>query len=113
MPRSAEVDAYIAAASPLRAERLAALRALVHEQVPDIDEAIDWRMPVFRRGEAWIAMASQKSYISVYLRCMDGAAAIAATDPRLKHGKGCLNIPDRAEVPLAALAPVISDRLQR
>ena len=108
-----EVDAYIAAAPPVRQARLAALRQLVHEVAPDVVETIDWRMPVFRRGDAWIAMASQKSYISVYLRCMDGAAAIAATDPKLRNGKGCLNIPDRAGVPLAALAPVIRERLLR
>jgi len=113
MPQSAEVDAYIAALEPLRRERLEALRALIHAQHPDIAERIEWKMPVFGRGEAWVAVASQKSYISVYLRCVEGAAAIAATDPRLKNGKGCLNIPDRAEVPLAALAPVIRDRLQR
>jgi uncharacterized protein YdhG (YjbR/CyaY superfamily) len=111
MSKSAEVDAYIAALDPLRRERLSALRALIHAQHPDIAERIEWKMPVFSRGDAWIATASQKSYVSVYLRCMEGAAAIAATDPKLKNGKGCLNIPDRADVPLAALAPVIRERL--
>jgi uncharacterized protein YdhG (YjbR/CyaY superfamily) len=111
MPRSAEVDAYIAALEPLRCERLAALRSLVHSLYPDVAERIEWKMPVFSRGDAWVATASQKSYVSVYLHSEGGAAAIAATDPKLKHGKGCLNIPDRAEVPLAALSPVIKERL--
>ena len=111
MPKAAEVDAYIAALEPLRRERLEALRALVHSLYPDVTERIDWKMPVFSRGEQWIATASQKSYVSVYLRSVDGVASIVAGDKRLKSGKGCLNIPDSADVPLDALAPVIKERL--
>jgi uncharacterized protein YdhG (YjbR/CyaY superfamily) len=111
MTKSAEVDAYIAALEPLRRERLAALRSLVHSLYPDVAERIEWKMPVFSRADAWVATASQKSYVSVYLHNEGGAAEIAATDPKLKHGKGCLNIPDRAEVPLAALGPMIRERL--
>ncbi len=107
------VDAYIAALAPLRRDRLTALRALVHAVAPDAVERIEWKMPVFGRGERWVAIASQKSYISVYLRCQDGAQAVIATDPRLKGGKGCVNIPDRADLPLAALGPAIRDTLHR
>jgi uncharacterized protein YdhG (YjbR/CyaY superfamily) len=111
MARAAEVDAYIAALEPPRRERLEALRALVHSLYPDVSERIEWKMPVFSRGDAWVATASQKSYVSVYLHNEGGAAAIAAAHKGLKHGKGCLNIPDRAEVPLPALGPVIRERL--
>ncbi len=106
--QSPEVDAYIAAAPPLRRERLEALRALVHRLAPDVEEVIEYRMPLFRRGDKWIAMASQKSCLSVYLHCQPHAAAIVATDPRLKGGKGCVNIVDSANLPLAALEPAIA-----
>ena len=108
-----QVDAYIAALPPLRQERLAALRTLVHRIAPDIVERIEWKMPVFGRGDRWVAVASQKSYISVYLRCEAGAAAVVATDARLKGGKGCVNITDRAELPLAALQTAISATLSK
>lgn len=111
MGKSAEVDAYIAALEPVRRERLSALRALIHSLWPDVAERIEWKMPVFSRGNAWVATASQKSYVSVYLHNEGGAAAIAAAHKGLKHGKGCLNIPDKVEVPLAALGPVIRERL--
>jgi hypothetical protein len=101
------VDAYIAALEPLRRERLTTLRALIHEVAPDISERIEWRMPVFGRGDRWVAVASQKSYVSVYLRCQPGAAAVVATDSKLKGGKGCVNIPDRAALPLVALGSAI------
>lgn len=109
---NAEVDAYLARATPLRRERLQTLRALVHMIAPDVTEAIEWRMPVFRRGERWVAMADQKSYLSIYLGCEARAAAVVASDPRLKGGKACVNIGDRADLPVAALEPAIRAALE-
>jgi hypothetical protein len=104
------VDAYLATCPPAQAERLAAVRALALA-VPGVTEGMDWNMPVFRRGEQWFAMANRAAYISIYLH--DGAlvAALVAGDPKLKSGKGCLNIPDRAAMPLAALEGAIRQRL--
>jgi hypothetical protein len=108
----ADIDSYIAALPPLRAERLAAIRALVHSVEPRVVEGLDWAMPVFRLGERWVAMASKKNYISVYLGTEAHAAAVIASDPKLKGGKACVNISDRAELPLAALAPAIAQALR-
>ena len=105
------VDAYLAALSPERQARVAAIRALVHRIAPDVAERIEWKMPVFARGERWVAVASQKAYVSVYLTCEARAAAVVATDPKLKGGKSCVNIPDRAELPIAALEIAIRDAL--
>ena len=111
MTASTEVDAYIAAAPPLRRERLDTLRALVHRAVPHAVESLDWRIPVFRVGERYVAMASQKNYLSVYLGHNEGLAAIIAAVPGLKCGKGCLNVTDRTPLPLDLLEPVIRQRL--
>ena len=92
------VDDYIAAAPPLRAARLAAIRAIVHRVAPGIAESIEWKMPVYRLGERYLATASQKSYLSLYI----GKAqvdALAAAVPGLKAGKGCLNITDTRPLP--------------
>lgn len=107
------VDAYLEGLPPLRQARIAELRALIHRVVPDVVERIEWKMPVFGLGDRWIAVASQKSYISVYLRSQEGAAAVLATDAKLKGGKGCVNIPDRAELPLAALETAIRISIYR
>jgi len=105
------VDSYIAALPPLRQERVAQFRALVRHVAPDSVEGIEWKMPVFRRGDHWVAVASQKSYLSVYLGTNDIAAAVIASDPALKGGKTCVNIPDRVALPMAALEPAIRDAL--
>lgn len=105
------VDDYLDGLSPLRRERIETVRAAVHAAFPDITESIEWKMPVFRRGGKWIATASQKSYVSVYLRSVDWAAKIAATDPKLGHGKGCVNIRDTVAMPVAALAEAVREVL--
>ncbi len=109
---AADVDAYLATLVQFRRERVAAVRAAVHAVYPDVVERIEWKMPVFARGDRWIAVASQKSYVSVYLRSVDWAAKIAATDPKLGRGKGCLNIKDGAAMPVAAIAEAVRAMLR-
>ena len=92
------VDEYIAAAPPIRQERLRAIRAIVHRVAPHVVESIEWKMPVYRLGEAYFATASQKSYLSIYI----GKAQVdvlAAAVPGLKSGKGCVNLTDTAPLP--------------
>ena len=102
-----EVDAYIAALPPLRRERLTAARTLIHARCGDVAESLEWKMPVFRRGDAYIGVASQKSYVSVYLGCSDTARRLMASDPRLKGGKACVNITDTMPWPEAALGDAV------
>ncbi len=111
MPTSSEVDAYIADQPPARADRLRQLRAAIHAAAPDVAESIEWKMPVFRARGDWLAMANRSAYISLYLHDVAAVAALVASDARLKSGKGCLNIPDRAALPLAALEALFQARL--
>lgn len=104
---NADVDAYIAALLPLRRERVEAVRALIHARCGDIAESREWKMPVFRRGDAYVGVASQKSYVSVYLGCNEAAARLMASDARLKGGKTCVNVTDTTPWPEAALADAV------
>lgn len=106
-----DVDSYVAALSPDRRVRVTAVRALVHRIAPGVTERIEWKMPVFAIGDRWVAVASQKSYVSVYLGTDGDVAAVLASDPLLKGGKACVNIPDRADLPLLALEPAIREAL--
>jgi len=92
------VDEYIAATPPIRQERLRAVRAIVHRVAPQVAESIEWKMPVYRVGEAYFATASQTSYLSLYIGKAQVVAMLAAV-PELKHGGGCVNIPDRTPLP--------------
>ena len=106
-----DVDGYLEGLTAERRDRVAAVRTIVRETYPDIAEGIEWKMPVFRRGDRWIAVASQKSYVSLYLGCEPLAARVAASDPGLRHGKGCVNVRDSVAMPIEALRPVIRELL--
>ena len=106
---AATIDEYIAAAPPVRAERLTALRAAIHRAAPNAVESIEWKMPVFRVGEHYVAMAAQARYLSVYLGSASVEAIKAATG--LKGGKGCLNITDTQPLPLLELEAAFRNRL--
>ena len=108
---SPDVDAYIAALDGERRAKLETLRAAIHAAFEDVTESIEWKMPVFRRGERWFATASQRSYLSLYFGGEPIAASVAAADPRLKYGKACVNVRDRVPLPMAAIEAGIAQTL--
>jgi len=63
--RDVNIDAKIAAAAPFARPILEHLRALVHEAVPEAEEAIKWGMPHFTyRGKNIAGMAAFKAHCS-------------------------------------------------
>lgn len=106
--RDPQVTAYIDALPPKRQQRLSELREASHRAVPGLAESIEWKMPVFRKGERWFGMSSRAQYTSLYI----GEARVnrlVALEPRLRHGKACLNIQDSVPLPLAAIEAEIAD----
>jgi uncharacterized protein YdhG (YjbR/CyaY superfamily) len=105
------IDAYLDGSPPLLREPVAVPRALVDAVAPDVVERIKWNMPVTGRSYRWVAVASQRSRVSVYLDTSGNAVSVVAVYSILKPGKGRVNIPDRAELPLAQHEPAIMDVL--
>ena len=110
MSTSPEVDAYIAAVPARHAERLSTLRAIVHRVAPDVTETIEWKMPVFKLGERTVCAASRANGVSYYLGEAVAADVIAAV-PGMKHGKACLNVGDRVDLPEPVLEAAVRKRL--
>ncbi len=105
---AAEVDAYLATLDGVRAERVAAVVALVRKR-DGIAETIENGMPTFKRGEAYFAVKSQKNYVSLYIG-RAGADRIVAGDPKLKRGGGCVNVTDARPMPLDVLDAALGDK---
>jgi uncharacterized protein YdeI (YjbR/CyaY-like superfamily) len=65
MAKDKRVDAYIAKAAPFAQPILEHLRALVHNAIPDADEAIKWGMPHYtHKGKNVAGMAAFKAHCS-------------------------------------------------
>ncbi|MFO1256140.1 MAG: YdeI/OmpD-associated family protein [Sphingomonadaceae bacterium] len=63
MASDPKVDAYIAKAAPFAQPILTHLRALVHETIPGLDEALKWGMPHFLyKGKNLAGMSAFKAH---------------------------------------------------
>jgi uncharacterized protein YdhG (YjbR/CyaY superfamily) len=86
-----DVDAYLAEVPPERTPALTRLRELCRAELQGFTEGMAYGMPTYRRdGEAEIAFASQRQYISFYLMRTDVRDAFQERLAGQDMGKGCL-----------------------
>jgi uncharacterized protein YdhG (YjbR/CyaY superfamily) len=108
----ASVADYLSGVSPERRRQLERLRKLVKQSVPECEEGIWWGMIGYKiDGRAFAAMASHKSYLSLYLMDLYTQPQLrtrhqAALAP-LKMGKSCINFDDLSELPLDSIADIL------
>lgn len=86
-----DVDSYLAEVPAERVQALTKLRELCRAELRGFSEAMAYGMPTYRRGgEAEIAFASQRQYISFYLMRTDVRDAFQERLAGHDMGKGCL-----------------------
>lgn len=74
MTASDKIDAYIAKAQPFAQPILSHVRALVHQALPEAQEAVKWGVPYFTvNGKNAVGMAAFKNHASVII-CSDEIA---------------------------------------
>ncbi len=105
---------YLAAAPPERRPHLEALRDLVKRAVPDCQEGIAWDMLAYQlAGRPFAAMASHKSYLSLYLMDLYTQPGLrekhAAALAPLKMGKSCINFQSIEELPLDTISAILRE----
>ncbi len=64
MKLKSQVTQYIQQASENQIPILESLRQLVHENVPNVSEAIKWKMPVFSQSKNFAYMRYAKNHIT-------------------------------------------------
>jgi uncharacterized protein YdhG (YjbR/CyaY superfamily) len=103
------VDEYLEKIPPKRKEELLKIRALVHELYPDVEEAIEYNMPSFRRNGKPVAhLASQANHISLYI---DPKVMDMHRDElnKLNCGKSCLRFTKVEKLPDGLLEALLKD----
>lgn len=108
---SPAIRPYFDALSELRSKRLRELHDRIVSRFPRAVVSLRYRMPTFENGDAWMAIASQKSYVSVYTCARPHIEPYLKLHPKTKSGTGCLNFPDGAEIDMKALDTVIDHAL--
>ena len=107
------VDAYIQAIPAQRAERFARLHELILSLYPEAEVDMRYRMPSYRLGDGWVALANQKHYLSLYTCASAHIAEFKASHSDIKTGKGCINFRDRDPLPLEDITKVVRHAIER
>ncbi len=106
------VDAYIAAAPPPVAARLAALRACIGAAAPASTERMGYGIPTWRQGENLVHIGAFQRHIGLF----PGPAAVAAFAEAFAGfavSKGAIQLPHDAPLPLDAVASLVAWRVER
>lgn len=101
------VQEYIDKLPPERKQRFETIRMLVKSMYPQAEESMQYKMPTYHREEGWVSLGNQKNYISVYTCSADHLAKFKRKHPKIKTGKGCINLRDKDEIPVEDLRGVI------
>lgn len=111
MARPESVDACLAALAPDRRERLEALRRIVREVVPDVEEAIAYNMPAFRLdGRFFVSFDAFKRHDSIFPASEDVVTGLGDEIRPHVAGRGTLRFPIDRPLPLDLIRRVVEIR---
>jgi uncharacterized protein YdhG (YjbR/CyaY superfamily) len=97
-----------------RRESVVEVWKVVRESMPDgYTEEVTPKFLSFKADKEWyVALASQKNYISLHLTPMyvfpELKAKVDGSGKKLKCGKGCINFKRVEELPLDVIAEIVS-----
>ncbi|MDQ3686818.1 MAG: DUF1801 domain-containing protein [Acidobacteriota bacterium] len=101
-----EIEAYINNVPTERRERFRGIMETIKHNVPQAESVIKYKMPTFQVGDAWLAVANKKNYISIYTCESDKIAVFKQKYPKIKTGATCVNIRDTDDFELKDLAAI-------
>lgn len=99
---------YIAALPQLRRERVLALEKMILQVAPNATVDMHYKMPTYHVGDQWVAMASQKFYISLYTCKRENIQHFREACPEIRTGQGCINFKDKDALLEEAIKEVIA-----
>ncbi len=107
-----DVQAYFDAVPEQRRSRFDFLHRLIVGLYPNADISLGYKMPTYRHGDGWVAIANQKNYISLYTCSASHIRAFKQRHPDIKTGTGCINFRARDDLPQADIREVIRHAIE-
>jgi uncharacterized protein YdhG (YjbR/CyaY superfamily) len=108
-----DVRRYLTAVPDDRKETVIKLHDLILGLFPDAEVDMSYKMPTYRHGDGWVALANQKHYVSLYTCGEHHIAGFRDKYPAIKTGKGCINFRSKDPVPVTALKQVIRHAMRQ
>jgi uncharacterized protein YdhG (YjbR/CyaY superfamily) len=90
-----------------RKAKIDKLHSLIVDCFPNAEIDMQYRMPTYRYGDGWVAIANQKHCVSLYTCSAEHLVKFKELHPNIKTGKGCINFRDRDAIPEDAVKEVI------
>lgn len=104
------IEEYIDLAPPQQKARLTEIRQCIHSSIPNIEEKISYDMPTFLyRGKILLYVAAQKKHIGLYA-LPDTNQFFAEALKIYRTGKGSIQFPNNAVLPLELISQIIAFR---
>lgn len=103
------IDEYIMLYPQEIQEKLTALRELIHSAVPEVTEAISWRMPTFKHYGNLVHFAVFKNHIGLY----PGESGISVFKDKMKDyksSKGAVQFPNDKPIPFELVEEIVRYR---
>ena len=88
------------------------IHRLIIQLYPGATVDMSYRMPTYRTGDAWVALANQKQYISLYTCSASHLEPYKQQHPQQKTGKGCINFRESDEIHYDTLEAVIRHAIE-
>lgn len=107
-----EVMEYFRAQPEARRERLLCLHREILAAYPAATVDMAYRMPTYKAGAGWVALANRKQHVSLYTCGYHHIEAFKQAHPQVKTGKGCINLRDRDQVPMEDLIQVVRHAIE-
>lgn len=104
------IDAYIAQFDGEKRERMEALRRLIHEAAPYVEERMSWRMPTFYLYGNLVHFAANKAHIGFYPG-ENGVAMFQAQLAPYKTSKGAIQFPMNQPLPYDLVREIVTFRV--
>lgn len=107
-----KVQHYINSIPRDRTDRFLSIHNLILRLYPGATTDMSYKMPTYKTGDGWVALANQKNYISLYTCSASHLESYKKRHPQQKTGKGCINFRDRDEIHLDDLETVITHAIE-
>jgi len=104
---SKAVAEYLHSVPQERQTFLLALHDMVLRLYPQASVDMQYKMPTYHVDEGWVAIANQKHYVSLYTCGYHHIEDFKQRCPKIKTGKGCINLKVKDDVPWPELEQVV------
>jgi len=107
-----DVEIYLSAVPAERKSIVEALHSMIVDLYPDAEVDMQYKMPTYHVGDGWVAIANQKNYVSLYTCGYHHISKFKEKHPRIKTGKGCINLKVNDPLPIADLKGVVRHAIE-